>query len=222
MVAQPMIPVPRREQIISIEERRGRRMGEIEAVQAGLPNDVDRKLARIRLSERGRQFLSFMRPGSFGSKGYQVKDGRDDPGLSCEFDLTKFARGLDWRPKDILYVRDQLIALHIIIFCSDGPGTGTGRLYWNPNIDEWESKQWGGKRQGAGNPQWKASDHNQLDRTSEHSQLDTNPFQVGNETLSSWERDAIKLGTRRYQVGNGRLPRGHARCRRIESIKKRL
>lgn len=187
MVAQPKIPVV-------LPERRERRQGEFAAVQVGFPNAVDRKLGRMHIPERCRQFLSVVRPRSFGAKGFQERDGRDDPGLSCRFVLRQFVVDLDWRPKDVLYVRDQLVALRIICFASDGPGTGTGRLYWNTNLDEWESSGWGGRRANAGNPQWKASGHNQLDRASEHSQLDRDFIQDGNDPHSRWERAPIKLG----------------------------
>lgn len=199
MVAQ-VAAVMERGRIYSFGERRRQRMEEIEAVQAGLPNEVDNKLAHIRLSERGRQFLSYIRPISFGSKGYQQREGRDNPGISCAFDLSAFTRGLAWRKKDVLYVRDQLVELCILTFESDGNRTGQGRLFWNTNVEEWQSKVWGGARKGAGNPEWVKVDHSQLE--SNHIETEK-PFQVGNKTLSSWEQTAdenpFKLGIAIYR-----------------------
>jgi hypothetical protein len=181
---------------------------------------VEEKLIGFPMSARCRWFLGLLLLKTFGDAGYHRKLGEEES--SCTFSLRAWSYALQQRvptiqPKHVLYLRDQLVAHRIIWYEPGDPGSGTGRIGWNLDLDAWIPFGHGGARAGAGNPYlgtpaFTAYLHSLREMQSEGEPPDIIQdryalllsddndvaFQVGNTPQSSWEcppaSAAFKLG----------------------------
>lgn len=118
-------------------------------VMTGFAKDIELAVGKCELPGKTNRFLSEMKVRSFGNAGWQKES--EQPSLWCFFDLSKWCEAINVSKSTLLHIRQRLEDDCIITFESDGPGTGTGKLYWNINLAQWKPLQseyvrWGGNR----------------------------------------------------------------------------
>lgn len=109
----------------------------------GLAKEIELAIGRCELSGKTGHFLSMLKVLSFGNAGWQHGP---HSGLWCFFDLAAWCQELKASKTTVIHIRLRLEADGILSYEQK-----TGKLFWNPNIQEWKPLQadyvrWGGNR----------------------------------------------------------------------------
>jgi hypothetical protein len=102
----------------------------------GISNDIVEHLAKIKLGGAAASFCFHMQRQTQGYAGKQRNEHREDPGLSCDFNLAKWSKELNINKSNLRRVRADLEACRVILFQETNPGEGI--LSWNINFNEWQ------------------------------------------------------------------------------------
>ena len=124
----------------------------------GLSKDVLRHIQQGALSARAKYFLTMVAIASFGNAGWQKQQHLPDPGVSCPFALSAWAREHGWSRQSTWRIREQMVALGILFYEPDPLHPQEGLLRWNLDFSQWRVLDDTYRRQryarkGAGRPQ---------------------------------------------------------------------
>src|SRR5690242_3293136 len=80
----------------------------------GVSKDVLRHIQQGALSAKAKYFLTMIAIASFGNAGWQKQQHQPDPGISCRFALSAWAREHGWSRQSTWRIREQMVALSIL------------------------------------------------------------------------------------------------------------
>src|SRR5690348_12578775 len=104
----------------------------------GVSKDVLRYIQQGALSAKAKYFLTMIAIASFGNAGWQKQQGRHDPGLSCRFELSAWAREHGWSRQSTWRIREQMVTLGILTYEPDPTHPQQGTLSWNLDYSQWQ------------------------------------------------------------------------------------
>lgn len=104
----------------------------------GVSKDVLRHIQQGALSAKAKYFLTMIAIASFGNAGWQKQQGRHEPGISCHFELSAWAREHGWSRQSTWRIREQMVALGILSYEPDPLHPQEGLLRWNLNFSAWQ------------------------------------------------------------------------------------
>jgi hypothetical protein len=124
----------------------------------GASKEVLRHIQQSALSAKAKYFLTMIAIASFGNAGWQKQQHLPDPGVSCRFALSAWAREHGWSRQSTWRIREQMVALGILFYEPDPVHPQEGLLRWNLDFSQWQVLEDSYRRQrytrrGAGRPQ---------------------------------------------------------------------
>src|SRR5215469_682245 len=124
----------------------------------GASKNVLRHIQQGALSAKAKYFLTMIAIASFGNAGWQKQQHLPDPGVSCRFALSAWAREHGWSRQSTWRIREQMVDLGILFYEPDPLHPQEGLLRWNLDFSAWQVLDDTYRRQryarrGSGRPQ---------------------------------------------------------------------
>jgi hypothetical protein len=103
----------------------------------GAAKAVEEALGDAAISGNMLRFLTRVHARSFGDAHVQRQAGMAEPGLWCQFDLTRWAEMFGWQRQNMVKMRQQALTLGILTYEPDPENPGAGLLKWNLDFTQW-------------------------------------------------------------------------------------